>query len=189
MKIFVDMDGTLNEFTDHFINYANQIYQENFSINSKEQVDYDLTKHPCFAGMKDTAAIRNTIFSTPGFWETAPVMKDSREVLQQIYNTHDTYILTAPFFPYEDCCKEKIRWMRRNYPFFNVKKMIFANDKFLLNGRDSILFDDRPKNIELWGGKTIKMSYAYNSTTSATHAADGWQDVAEIFSKFYRGEK
>jgi 5'(3')-deoxyribonucleotidase len=178
---FVDMDNTLNDFTAGFVATANQIYDWNLSISNQNLLEYNIEQHPSILKTGKSAEVKERVFTFPGFWRDIPIQDGAAETFRLIYENFETYILTAPYFGYLDCVKEKIEWTQKHLSFFNVKNMIFCNDKHLIS--KGILIDDHTGNIERWRGedtKTIMMTYPYNQNVFCDHSARSWKDVRNI---------
>ena len=174
--VFVDMDNTLNAFSEGFANTTNKILGTNIQISGKDLVSYHIEEAPQFHGLPD---IKTRVFHDPSFWINIPVLEGAVEGLQFIYENYDTYVLTAPFFAYKDCMKDKMDWMERHFPFFNVKKMIFCNDKHLITR--GTLVDDHEDNLSKWEGTTVRVEYPYNMGCQVDHSCKDWKEIKKLF--------
>lgn len=179
IDVFVDMDSTMNDFAAGYIKYFNRIYGTKHKLSRKDLFRYEISK--CIPGLNDDKALeaKFNIFSTPGFWVDIPIYPGVKKTMKWMNDNLNTYILTAPWFDYEDCVKEKYRWIKHHLPFFPLDKVIFCHDKHVIHN-NSILIDDNVKNLHAFKGKVLKINYPYNSDATVDYAAKTWGQVLTV---------
>ena len=186
MKIFIDMDHTLNRLYESYVEYYNKMYGANLSLNRENLTTYYI--HEITGPNKDEERKKKyEIFNTPGFWEGIPIYDGAVEVMERLYKEHEVYILTAPWTPAPNCYAEKRAWIEKHLPFFDVNRMIFTKHKYLLCG--DIIVDDCPEHLInnscRW---QIKMWYPFNENIPGMDAAN-WGDVETYIKNVKQLEK
>lgn len=131
--LYLDMDGVLCDFGQHFINCFGYWYP---NISSNFEILMTLPKEECARHMNNY----------PEWYYTIPWMPQGRELFDYCKkNFSDIKVLTTPFDSVKSCRRDKSRWVRDNLGdyeiIFSHKKQEYANDK-------AILIDDRIINIE-----------------------------------------
>lgn len=174
--VFVDMDGILNRFWEPYVQYYNQIYQDKKKLGANDLVDYSVAR--CL-GLTDTMADRLdlSIMSKQEFWLNIPVYNGAIEVMERLCERFDVYVLSTPWSGYKDCIRDKMMWMESKFPFFNTKNMIFTHHKSLLRG--DVIVDDHPKNLQLFQGKTVTITYPYNKDVKVDFRSTSWHDIGK----------
>lgn len=180
MRIFVDMDGTLNNFLVGYLNYYNHYFNEKVSLEDEDLLEYEIIK--CIPNVDQVEARRrmNIIFETPGFWRNIPPRDGAAKALQWLYNNHETYILTAPWTPFIHCASEKLEWVKTNFPFFKLDNVIMSAHKHLFSG--GVLIDDRPNYLKCWNGKKIAYHHPFNMNCDVDGRIFEWRDVKEVIN-------
>jgi hypothetical protein len=150
-KIYCDMDGVLTDFEerfDFFTGMSPDEYRTKYGEEKMWNVIDDKVGVPFWAGMK---------------W-----MSDGRK-LWDFLKKYNPPILSAPSKRSESR-EGKRQWMNKNLP--NTKLILSrASDKKNYATKDSILIDDRKKNIDDWinaGGIGILHTSADNTIKELT---------------------
>jgi 5'(3')-deoxyribonucleotidase len=179
MDIFVDMDSTMNNFTEGYVNYYNKLHGTSHKIKTKDLVTYEISK--CIPGISEEEAVaaRTKIFSTPGFWVDIPPYDNMVKTMEWINDNFTTYILTAPWINYDGCVAEKYEWMRKHLPFIPLDRVIFSHNKQVIHS-NSLLIDDYPKNLGTFQGRTMKYLYPFNKGAMSNFEAKDWKQVGKL---------
>ena len=134
-KIYCDMDGVLTNFESRF----KSLNPEHLTA-SQYQAKYGIDKFWNFID-KETGV---------KFWVGMDWMPDGKELWDYIKDKQPT-LLSAPSRENESRLGKRL-WVKNNIP---GTKLILASapKKQNYSGRDKILIDDRPDNIEQWRSK------------------------------------
>ncbi len=163
MKLFLDMDGVLTDFTTGLmealhIPYAYHAYP--FEMNVWDFFPEIFARHgKTFDDCNDVC--------THEFWAKLPWMHDGQKILNTVlskFNNDDVYLLTAPM-PNLGSPSGKWEWIERNIPEFKKRTIITNVDKGLLAGPGRVLIDDKNENIDaFWaaGGHGILCPRPWN---------------------------
>lgn len=130
MKLYVDMDGVLANFDEHF----KQLYG---------QYPRELGKNPFSLISKDNKG--------EGFFRDLPIMPKAKNLWNEIKKYKPT-ILTATGTSVPTARKEKLEWVHKHLgtdiPFFAESK---GRDKFKhVKNPTDLLIDDRVEAIDPW---------------------------------------
>ena len=87
--------------------------------------------------------------------------------------------------------KDKRRWIEKYIKGFDMRNIIFAHQKYLVNG--DLFFDDNPVHLQTWAaynpkGITSTIDYNYNRDAKADWRFDkktAWKDFYEKACEFY----
>lgn len=181
MTIFVDQDNTLNDFIKPVVQHVRNWFGiKHFNLRRENCKTYHLLKYAFPRHEVDAAT--EEMFSIEGFWETMPIQPDAAEVMERLCRRHDVYILTCPWPTSKNCIPEKIEWVKKNLPFFNLRNMIFSCNKSLLHG--DVLIDDAPHYLNSNNAKTtIAFDYPYNRSCEADYRAATWLEIERIIGE------
>ncbi len=121
--------------------------------------------------------VRKRLFS-PGFFRKLPVMDDSVEVLKEMNNKYEIFIVSAATeFP--DSLKDKLDWLLDHFPFFTWRQLVLCGDKRMVTGDHMI--DDHVRNLKHFPGKTYLFSSPHNLGVTGYHRLNNWREVADVF--------
>ena len=168
-RIAVDMDGVLSDTVDQFI-----IWEEKETGRRKTMEE--------ITGKAEIDAFPNSLkyVFTPGFFRSARVIKDSQEILFELYKKYEVYVVSAATeFP--QSLTEKQEWLNEFFPFIPWQRMVFCGSKEIVQA--DIMIDDHFKNLNSFRGETsILFTQPHNA-----FAANGrhkrvldWLEVAEM---------
>lgn len=181
MTIFIDQDNTLTDFIYSVVKYLKVIYGWDVNFKPEDCKTYNVLQNmfPHFS-KKKIDEWTDAIFSADGFWLDMPIQPLARETMKYICDKHDVYIVTAPWPTSKNCIPEKIEWVRQYLPFFDIRKMIFCNNKSLLKG--DIIVDDSPSYLRSHGCRyTVAYDYPYNREVKCDFRAKDWSQLLDFF--------
>lgn len=114
-----------------------------------------------------------------GFFRTAPVMKDSQAILQQLNKHYEVFIVSsATEFP--KSLAEKQAWLGEYFPFISWKQMVFCGSKTIIQA--DIMIDDHFKNLDYFNGETILFTQPHNQLADAGRhtRVNTWEEISKI---------
>ena len=173
MRILLDLDGVLVDFVGG-------------ACRSHGRPDpYTEPLDPVVAGKFDMEKIWGMDINEfwepmtePRWWEELEFMSDAKEILElceRAVGMDNVCLLTMPFRG-SGPVVGKINWIERNMPEYSRRYLIGPTKQFCANS-DSILVDDRNKNIEDFaeaGGNVVLVPRACNSNYRERHCATAW---------------
>lgn len=182
LKIAVDLDNTINDFTDKFGRFVNE-YGYNFDWRNKFN-SYFIQK--CILDEK-AENIFQKIMNDGSFWLSLSLLEDVKTTLEKINERYTLSLVTAPFSKNKKHIEAKKLWVRKTLPFIQDDQLIFEYEKWNLNC--DLIIDDRPETIEKCNESnmiTFAPRYSYNALSGAYFYFEEWKHV---FSKILKVEK
>jgi 5'-nucleotidase len=168
-RIAVDMDGVLADVFEQFLDW--------------DERDTGERKDPeAIIGISELEAfpLAKKYVYTENFFRILPVVKDSRQVLSQLNDRYEVYIVSAAAeFP--QSLPEKQAWLSEHFPFISWQQMVFCGSKKIIKA--DIMIDDHFKNLDHFTGHTtLLFSQPHNRLLSAGRhrRVNSWQEIAEI---------
>ncbi|WP_300598838.1 5'(3')-deoxyribonucleotidase [Niabella sp.] len=164
-RLIVDMDGVLADVYSQFRKYE----RLDLGIEQDEAAIIGKTEREAFKNVR-------TYVNTPGFFLEAPVIPDSVEVMQQLNQQYDLYIVSSAMeFPLS--LYEKYQWLQQHFPFLIWEQLVLCGSKKIVQG--DIMLDDHFKNLDHFGGKTLLYSQPHNMQRDAGkhQRVANWQEV------------
>lgn len=172
-RIAVDQDNVIADLLTEWVRRYNLDYNDNLKpqdINSWNW--HHLTKPECQEKLY-------TYMDDPELFLNLPVMEDSQEVLEEMNKQFDIYIVTAPFNI--NNAKPKYDWLSMHFPFLDPDKFVFTRDKSIIAA--DYLIDDKPKNLESFGGGKVLFDAPHNRLETGYFRVHNWQDLRKYFLK------
>ena len=168
-RIGLDLDSTLNNLIDVWVDMYNKDYNDNLKTFSNWDNHKDV-KIEC--GKK----IYEYLYK-PGIFYSLDIAKNAKDVVEFLSKHYELYIVTA-YIP--ETCMDKINWVKKHIPDFNLSNVVFLNKKNILNL--DYLIDDGPHNIEEFGGIGIVYDRRYNRYLGDKYPrVKDWKDVKKFF--------
>jgi 5'-nucleotidase len=170
-RILIDMDHVMADVTSHFIKW----YKE---ATCTEVSREELLGRPEDEAFPQSQLIRNFLH-TPGFFRTAPVIADSQEVIEELNEIYDLFIVSAAMeFP--QSLREKYDWLREHFPFILWQQIIFCGSKRPVSG--DYMIDDHFKNLNYFKGEKILFSATHNINIQGAGftRVNSWAEVRNL---------
>jgi len=116
----------------------------------------------------------------PGFFRDLPVMKDSADVLKEMNDRYEIYIVSAATeFP--NSLKDKLDWLFEHFPFFTWKQLVLCGEKRMVYG--DYMIDDHVRHLQHFNGKKYLFTAAHNLDVTGYDRLNNWQEAAKVFLK------
>lgn len=168
-KIGIDLDSTLNNLTDVWIELYNKDYNDNLEYFLNWDSHNDV-KSECGKKIYDYLLI-------PQLFYNLDINPNAKDVVEFLSKHYKLYIVTA-YIP--TSCNDKVNWVKKYLPEFDINNIIFINDKSILEL--DYLIDDGPHNIEGFKGKGIIYDRQYNKYLGDTYTrVENWKQIEKFF--------
>ncbi|MBL1408492.1 5' nucleotidase, NT5C type [Sphingobacterium faecale] len=168
--IALDMDGVLADNLDHYLNY----YHQETGIQLTEADVLGLPEGEC---VPDKTAVRRYIGSD-GFFRTLPVAKDAQEVVKELHDRYDVFVVSAAMeFPWS--LREKRDWLAEYFPFISWHNIVFCGHKHIIH--TDYLIDDHVKNLLTFKGISLMFNSFHNINEHRFERLQDWKDVHRYF--------
>jgi 5'(3')-deoxyribonucleotidase len=114
------------------------------------------------------------------FFEDLAVMPGASEVLRELSERHDVFIVSAAM---DVPCSfnAKYRWLQRHFPFIPPARIVFCGDKGIVDA--DYLIDDRARHFARFRGQGLLFSAPHNATESRYVRVGSWAEVRAFFAR------
>lgn len=178
MIILVDMDDTIENMTEAWINYANMRFDT--AVNAADITTWDPSEAFPTVSHEEMYAL----LLEDKLYETVEPFEDAAHYMQKLISEgHEVFIVTNS--PYQ-VMKSKIEnVLFRHFPFIDWKHVIITGRKHLVKG--DVLIDDGVHN--LLGGDYAKLLFTAPHNRSFDAEKNGmvrvncWEEVYEVLNK------
>ena len=171
-RVIIDMDEVIADPMGQMINW----YQQEYGL----QVDYKKMEAGSWVkGFPEQhqVMVRERLLE-PGFFRNLPMMKGSREVLQEMNERYEIFIVSAAVeFP--NSLKDKYEWLIEHFPYFTWKQLVLCGDKRMISGDHMI--DDHARNLVHFNGNKYLYSSPHNIAVTGYRRINNWEEAAKIF--------
>lgn len=167
-RIAIDMDGVMADVVELFLDYHERDFGHRKSI---EEIN-GLSEREAFPKAKEY------VHST-GFFRNARVMEGSQEVIEQLQQQYEIFIVSAATeFP--QSLLEKQEWLNEHFPFISWQQMVFCGLKTIITA--DIMIDDRFRNLDPFKGDTILFSQHHNllKDPGRHQRVHSWSEIGRI---------
>jgi len=167
-RLLVDMDGVLADIYQQAINFE---YKESGRlIQLKDVVGED----EIVAFPNAAKHVRQT-----GFFRTAPLIPNAFEVMEQLNEQYDIFIVSAAMeFP--NSLEEKYYWLEEHFPFLPWNKIVLCGSKTVVQG--DLLIDDHYKNLDPFENRTLLFTQPHNMNRSDNghERVNNWLEIRDL---------
>jgi len=167
-RIAVDMDGVLADVVEQFFRYDEKDFGRRKTLEEAK-------------GKKEIEVfpkLREYVY-TKDFFRTAPIMEGSKEILSELNNNYEVFIVSAATeFP--QSLSEKQEWLNEHFPFIQWQQMVFCGLKTVIDA--DIMIDDHFKNLDYFKKNTILFSQPHNplQDPGRHRRANSWKEIADM---------
>ena len=170
MRICIDMDEVI---VDNYQAY-HRLYEEREGRPIEREAYYGKRIYD----LPGIEYVREALHE-PGFFRHLPVMKDAREVVEELYAQHEVYIVTAATeFKYS--FTDKWEWLEEHMPFVHWERIVFCGNKSIVHG--DYMIDDKPKNLDGFNGQGLLFTASHNSQQQVNYPRfDTWLELRDYF--------
>jgi 5'(3')-deoxyribonucleotidase len=167
-RLAVDMDGVLADVYDQFFLYDEKDFGKRRPIED-------------IIGIEERKAFPhlNEYVHSKGFFRTAPIIKDSVEVLADLNKNYELFIVSAAMeFP--QSLPEKLEWLNEHFSFLSWQQIVFCGSKKIIDA--DIMIDDHFKNLDQFKGASFLFTQPHNQLKNdGRHKrVDSWKEIASI---------
>jgi len=169
IRIAIDMDEVIADTIDKFI----ELYKkEHDTVIRLDQMDGKEFNEMLPEGIKATL---KAYLHQRGFFRDLKVMPGAREVVKELCDKYDVYIVSAAMeFP--NSLIDKYDWLAEHFPFISWKNIIFCGNKIV---DTQIMIDDRIRNFVGFNGRTLLFSSPHNHFITEYERVKNWKEVAD----------
>lgn len=181
MRILIDMDDTIENLGEAWVDCLNRKYGTNvdwFNIRNWDmQISFPtLTEKQIYEVLDEET-----------LWDSVTVKKDAPEHIKALMDQgHEVFIVTSSW--YTTVFPKVERCLFKYFPFLSWEQVIITSHKYLING--DILIDDNPENFVNGTYFGILFSAPHNvdfdEATNNLVRADNWDSVSIIVQSYQK---
>lgn len=172
--ILIDMDGVLANIHNKWLDMINN--HHGTSYRYKDITSWDI--HLCLNLPESVYKF----IDVPGFFEEAKPIEDSQKVLESLWQRYPCRIVSAASYS-NNAVIEKVRWLKKYYPFIKNKEIIFTKDKSVIAGH--YLIDDGHINLRDFPGVSVVFDQPWNQDfiidPPKSFRVRGWKEINKHF--------
>lgn len=169
-RIAVDQDNVIADLVTEWVRRYNHDYNDDLKPEQINAWNWcHITKPEC------NKKIYNYM-DDPNLFFNLPIIENSQEVLQELNNTYDIYVVTSPFNINNVIPKNE--WLLKHFSFLDPNKFVFTRDKSIIAAE--YLIDDKPGNLETFGGDKILFDAPHNKDENRFYRVNDWLEVKDI---------
>ena len=170
-RIILDMDNVMAEINPQYVTYFKKTYGEDLVLE-------ELIAHQKNGTFPDYSRLHK-LLEIPGFFRNLPVMADATEVVKNLNEKYELFIVSAAM-EYPQALNEKLDWLEEHFPFIQSKQIAFTGSKKFVCG--DIMIDDKVSNLNHFTGKKLLFTHPNNLKyiDSQYIRVNNWKEVANI---------
>lgn len=170
-RIAIDMDEVITDLLVKHVAVFNEAYNEQITLEDLQGKKLgDLHPH-----------LTNEIsefLTDPAFFRDLKVMKDSQEVIKELHEHYEIFIVTAAMdFP--TSFASKYDWLTEHFGFLSGKNFVFCGDKSIIHA--DYLIDDTVRHLNGFSGQGILFTAPHNIHETGFPRVNSWQEVRNYF--------
>ena len=170
-RLLIDMDHVMADITSQYIKW----YKDATGTKLKRS---DLLGKPEDLAFPQPQLIRDFLHK-PGFFRSAAVMPGSPEVIKELNEFYDLFVVSAAMeFP--QSLIEKYEWLSEHFPFINWQQIVFCGTKKAITG--DFMIDDHFNNLGNFNGEKILFTATHNINIhiKGYTRVNSWADVKNL---------
>lgn len=170
-RIAIDMDDVLADTSIKIISEINHRLNKSYSM--EDLVANDSLK---MAFYQDYIA-NNSFLKEPGFFLDIPVMENAVDIVKELGNHYEIFIVSAAT-EYPESLKEKLIWLEQHFPFISWTHVVFCGHKYMIQA--DYLIDDHEKNLKTFTGTPLLFSALHNLHIHDYQRVNSWDHVGDL---------
>ena len=176
MIIAIDIDDVVLNLIPEWLKFYNAVHND--SLTQEQITDWDMTKFvkpECGKKIYDfllEPKLYDDVNCIPGAWSAILRLRNLGHRLIFVTASHHS---------------GKLLRMKNLELLPNEKEYVACHDKSLI--RADVLIDDKPQNLENFGGHKILFSRSHNYGEGRFPRAEDWGDVLAIIGRMHRDNK
>ena len=175
-RIAVDMDEVAADTFGGRIKRYNEVFETSLSpsdFRGKRVFDVIPEAHRDFMKVQ---------MREPGFFVSLGVMEGAQEVVRELTEHYEVFIVTAAM-EVPTSFSEKYIWLRTHFPFLDPMNFVFCGHKFVIAA--DYLVDDHARHFETFPGEGILFDAPHNAGVDVEREGHrrvrSWAEVRELF--------
>jgi 5'(3')-deoxyribonucleotidase len=169
-RIAIDMDEVIADTIGKFITLYKERHQTAITLDELPGKEFHEVLPP------ELQVTLRQYINEPGFFRDIPVMDDAIEVVQQLHDKYDVYIVSAAM-EFKNSLADKLEWLNEHFPFISWTNIMFCGHKIV---DVDIMIDDRVKNFVTFPGRKLLFTSPHNLAINEYERVNSWKEVAAL---------
>lgn len=170
-RIAIDMDEVMADVQPKF--------RDIFAERMGRRVSAEDYRGKKIYDMEGAGHIREALHEE-GFFADLPVMEDAQEVIRELQQDYEIFIVTAAM-EFRASFVDKYDWLHEHFPFLPWKNFVFCGDKSII--RADYMIDDHVRNLLSFEGKGLLFTASHNLHEDRFTRVDNWREVQDFFRR------
>jgi len=167
-RIAIDMDEVIADTIEKFITIYKREHNLDIVLNDMSGKEFFELLPP------EMMQLNREYINAKGFFRDIPVIADSQEVVKQLCEKYDVYIVSAAM-EFKNSLIDKYEWLAEHFPFIPWTNIIFCGHKIV---KVDIIIDDRIRNFVDFDGRKLLYSSPHNLLLTDYERVDTWKQIA-----------
>ena len=178
MRIFIDLDNTLADYTEAAVDYYN--HELGYSVKVEDLTEYAIWKNYELSPAVGKEMSKK-MWDSDGFWRGMEPIYGSLNAVKRLSRKHDVWIVTRPVYNF-NCMYEKWEWLKVHLPGCEEKLLCIGTDASVLSG--DILIDDDYRRLMTFQGKRFLFEQYYNKQMHENFGffVQSWPEAEEMLN-------
>ena len=176
MIIGIDLDNVLNNLCEAVLSVYNEDSGDDLRPENIHSYYIDNYVKPPY---KDTF---KNYFVDKRVWRRIKLMDDCQKYIAKLFSEGHTILFITSTEP--ENLPKKSNWLKRNFPYINIRKALFSCPKKQYMSGIDILIDDAAHNLEGAKYKGIILDYPWNqdfvTDNNQFFRARNWEEIYNI---------
>ena len=187
MKIILDVDGVLADFTTSALIVVEEVTGKRFK--SPDVTEWDFTK-AIGLSPSEASAVKKAIGARRGFAASITPYPQARQGIRRLCELGDVFCVTSPWKTNSWWIEERNAWLALH---FGIERVHHASDKTPYEA--DVFVDDKSSHVRdwlaAWPGRTAVFWRTPHNTSEAVpwgaHSTSSWDALYEIAREAARG--
>jgi 5'-nucleotidase len=169
--VAIDMDQVLADLLRVWVDVVNE--KEKDSVKLDDIVCWDIYKY-FRCGNKVYDYLDYQVF------RNLPVIKGSQEVVKNLMNTYDVYIVTTAT-NHPESLLAKVEWLKEHFDFIPMDNVVLCGNKRIINA--DFMIDDGVHNLVTFKGEGILFDAPHNRNENRFKRVKNWYEIESFLLK------
>ena len=169
-RIIIDMDEVMADTYEKF----HAAYEER---TGRRLPPERLRGHKVYEADPGHADLRRMMFEE-GFFRDVPVMADAPEVVRELYDNYEVYVVTTAT-EFKNSLRDKWEWLEEHFPFIHHRRIVLCGNKSVVHG--DYMIDDKVHNLAGFNGTGLLFYSYHNHHDTGYPRVANWREVQAYF--------
>lgn len=167
-RVAIDMDEVIADTIDQFV----EVYRKNHAFDLAQNLAHGKEIREVLP--QELRPTLSKYINEPGFFRNIKVMPGSQEIIREMSEKYDVYIVSAAM-EFKNSLIDKYEWLAEHFPFIPWTHIVFCGHKIV---NVDVIIDDRTRNFNGFDGRKLLYSSPHNMLIEDYERVNNWEEVA-----------